>query len=31
VLEAVRSYATFGEIADVFRDVLGEWQPDQTF
>lgn len=31
VLEAVRSYATVGEIADVFRDVLGEWQPDQTF
>jgi methylmalonyl-CoA mutase N-terminal domain/subunit len=31
VLEAVRSYATIGEIAEQFRDVLGEWQPDQTF
>jgi methylmalonyl-CoA mutase, N-terminal domain len=31
VLEAVRSYATVGEISGVFREVFGEWQPDQTF
>ena len=31
VLEAVRAYATVGEIADVFRGVFGEWQPDRTF
>jgi methylmalonyl-CoA mutase N-terminal domain/subunit len=31
VLEAVRSYATVGEISDVFREVFGEWQPDRTF
>jgi len=31
VLEAVRAYATVGEIADVMRGVFGEWQPDQTF
>ena len=31
VLEAVRSYATVGEISDIFRDVFGEWTPDQTF
>jgi methylmalonyl-CoA mutase, N-terminal domain len=31
VLEAVRSYATIGEICDVMRAVFGEWVPDQTF
>ncbi len=31
VLEAVRAYATVGEISDVFRTVHGEWVPDQTF
>jgi len=31
VLEAVRAYATIGEISDVFRTVFGEWVPDQTF
>src|SRR5207253_5618009 len=27
VLEAVRAYATIGEISDVFRSVFGEWSP----
>mgnify|MGYP005857642401 CR=1 FL=1 len=31
VLEAVRAYATIGEICDVFRSVFGEWQPDRAF
>jgi methylmalonyl-CoA mutase, N-terminal domain len=31
VLEAVRAYATVGEISDVFRAVHGEWSPDQSF
>lgn len=31
VLEAVRAYATVGEISDVLREVHGEWVPDQTF
>ena len=31
VLNAVRAYATIGEISDVFREVLGVWQPDMTF
>jgi methylmalonyl-CoA mutase N-terminal domain/subunit len=31
VLEAVRAYATVGEICDVFREAFGEWQPDRTF
>jgi methylmalonyl-CoA mutase N-terminal domain/subunit len=31
VLEAVRAYATVGEICDVFRGVLGEWEPDRDF
>jgi methylmalonyl-CoA mutase N-terminal domain/subunit len=31
VLEAVRGYATVGELADVLREVFGEWQPDRTF
>jgi methylmalonyl-CoA mutase N-terminal domain/subunit len=31
VLEAVRAYATVGEISEVFRGVFGEWQPDRTF
>jgi methylmalonyl-CoA mutase N-terminal domain/subunit len=31
VVEAVRAYATVGEISDVFRAVYGEWSPDQSF
>jgi methylmalonyl-CoA mutase N-terminal domain/subunit len=31
VLEAVRAYATVGEIANVFRTVFGEWEPERTF
>ncbi|HKP16955.1 MAG TPA: methylmalonyl-CoA mutase family protein [Gaiellaceae bacterium] len=31
VIEAVRSYATVGEVADVFRSVFGEWEPDRAF
>jgi methylmalonyl-CoA mutase N-terminal domain/subunit len=31
VLEAVRAYATVGEISDVFRSVFGEWVPDGSF
>jgi methylmalonyl-CoA mutase, N-terminal domain len=31
VLDAVRAYATVGEISDVFREVHGEWSPDQSF
>jgi methylmalonyl-CoA mutase N-terminal domain/subunit len=27
VVDAVKAYATVGEIADVFRDVFGEYQP----
>ena len=27
VLEAVKAYATLGEICDVLRDVFGEYQP----
>jgi methylmalonyl-CoA mutase N-terminal domain/subunit len=31
VLDAVRAYATIGELAEVFRDVFGEWEPDRDF
>jgi methylmalonyl-CoA mutase N-terminal domain/subunit len=31
VLDAVRAYATVGELADVFRSVFGEWEPDRSF
>lgn len=31
VLEAVRAYATIGEICAQFRAVFGEWQPDQDY
>jgi methylmalonyl-CoA mutase, N-terminal domain len=31
VLDAVRSYATVGEICDVFREVFGEWEPATEF
>lgn len=31
VVEAVRAYATVGEISDIFREVHGEWQPDTSF
>lgn len=31
VLEAVRAYATLGEVSDVFRNAFGEWIPDTAF
>jgi methylmalonyl-CoA mutase, N-terminal domain len=31
ILDAVRAYATIGEICDVFREVFGEWTPDRSF
>jgi methylmalonyl-CoA mutase N-terminal domain/subunit len=31
ILEAVKTYASIGEICDVLRDVFGEWQGDQLF
>ena len=31
ILEAVRQYATLGEICDVLRDVFGEYQAPCTF
>jgi methylmalonyl-CoA mutase N-terminal domain/subunit len=31
ILEAVRSYATLGEICGVLRDVFGEYQPEVGF
>jgi methylmalonyl-CoA mutase N-terminal domain/subunit len=30
-IDAVRAYATVGEISDVYRGEFGEWQPDQQF
>jgi methylmalonyl-CoA mutase, N-terminal domain len=30
ILEAVRAYATLGEICDALRDVFGEYQPVST-
>jgi len=30
-IEAVKAYATLGEICDVLRDVFGEYHPDRTF
>ena len=30
-VEAVRAYATIGEIVDVLREVHGRWQPTATF
>jgi methylmalonyl-CoA mutase N-terminal domain/subunit len=30
-IDAVRAYATVGEISDVFRAEFGEWLPDQQF
>jgi methylmalonyl-CoA mutase N-terminal domain/subunit len=30
-IEAVRAYATIGEIADVYRRVFGEWKPERDF
>jgi methylmalonyl-CoA mutase N-terminal domain/subunit len=29
ILEAVKAYASIGEICDVFREVFGEWQGDR--
>ena len=31
LIEAVKSYATLGEMMDVFRDVFGEYQPSWAF
>jgi methylmalonyl-CoA mutase N-terminal domain/subunit len=31
VVDAVKTYATTGEICDVFRDVFGEYRPDSAF
>ncbi len=31
LIEAVKSYATLGEMMDVFRDVFGEYQPPWAF
>jgi methylmalonyl-CoA mutase N-terminal domain/subunit len=31
VLEAIRAYATVGEICDVFREVFGEYQAREYF
>ena len=31
LIEAVKSYATLGEMMDVFRDVFGEYQPTWAF
>ncbi|MHA1978542.1 MAG: acyl-CoA mutase large subunit family protein [Candidatus Hodarchaeales archaeon] len=31
ILEAVKLYASIGEICDVFRDVFGEWKGDLLF
>jgi len=28
ILEAVKAYASIGEICDVLRDVFGEWAGD---
>jgi methylmalonyl-CoA mutase N-terminal domain/subunit len=30
ILEAVKAYATLGEICDELRDVFGEYQPVST-
>ncbi len=31
ILDAVRAYASIGEICDILRDVWGEWKGDQLF
>ena len=31
LLEAVKAYATLGEMMDVFREVFGEYQPSWSF
>jgi methylmalonyl-CoA mutase N-terminal domain/subunit len=31
LLEAVKAYATLGEMMDVLRDVFGEYQPSWGF
>ena len=31
LIEAVKSYATLGEMMDVFREVFGEYQPTWAF
>jgi methylmalonyl-CoA mutase N-terminal domain/subunit len=30
-VQAVKAYATVGEIADVLRSVYGTWQPSGAF
>ena len=30
ILDAVRAYATLGEMCDVLRDVWGEWEEQAT-
>jgi methylmalonyl-CoA mutase N-terminal domain/subunit len=30
-IDAVRAYATVGEIAEVYRAEFGEWEPDRQF
>jgi methylmalonyl-CoA mutase N-terminal domain/subunit len=31
ILDAVKSYATLGEISNTFREVFGIYQPKETF
>jgi methylmalonyl-CoA mutase N-terminal domain/subunit len=31
VVNAVKAYATIGEICDVWRDVFGEWDEPKIF
>ena len=30
ILEAVRSYATLGEVCDIFREVFGVYKPTEV-
>ena len=31
ILDAVKSYATTGEISNAFREVFGEYRPKEVF
>jgi methylmalonyl-CoA mutase, N-terminal domain len=31
ILDAVKNYATLGEISNTFREVFGIYQPKETF
>ncbi len=31
ILDAVKSYATTGEISNTFREVFGEYRPKEVF